>query len=173
MAQGALMQDELQVERYRALLFEVSQAIATNRDLTALFRDLARRLVKVVSFDYIALFLYDEQKDVMRVHLLGTADTDSVPPGTEMSVDESFSGLAFKTQQPVLVPNARHDMRFPATAHLRPSTVESFCILPLTTIVRRLGAIGFGSTQPHTFDDAEVDFLQQVATQIAVGVDNV
>ena len=38
------MRDELLVERYRTLLFEVSEAIATHRDLTALFRDLARRL---------------------------------------------------------------------------------------------------------------------------------
>ena len=46
-------------------------------------------------------------------------------------------------------------------------------MLPLTTIVRPLGAIGFGSRRPIPFDDEELDFLGLVARQVAVAVDNV
>ena len=89
------------------LLMQVSEAIATHRDLTTLFRDLARRLPAIVPFELIALFLHDPDKNVMRVHMLGGADGDRIPPGLEVPVDASFSGLAFTTQQPVIVRTAR------------------------------------------------------------------
>ena len=90
------------------LLIEVSEAIATHRDLTALCRDLAKRLPAIVPFEFIALFLHDAEKQVMRVDLLGTADADSIPPGLELPVDGSFSGIAFTTQRPAIVQNRFH-----------------------------------------------------------------
>src|SRR5262249_34310053 len=50
---------------------------------------------------------------------------------------------------------------------------QSFCIVPLTTAFRRLGAMGFGSVQQRAYQEAEVSFMQQVAKQVAVAVDNV
>ena len=112
------MRDELLVERYRTLLFEVSEAIATHRDLTALFRDLARRLPAVVPFEFIALFLHDPDRNVMRIHMLGNADADSIPPGMEIPVDGSFSGRVFTTQQPAIVARPEEAERFPTASSL-------------------------------------------------------
>jgi formate hydrogenlyase transcriptional activator len=168
------MHDALAVERHRTLLVEVSQAIATHRDLTALFRDLARRLPAIVPFEFISLFLHDPERHVMRIHMLGTADADSIPAGMEIPVDEGFSGLVFTTQQPVVIERPEDADRFPRTTSLlREIGVKSFCMLPLTTIVRRLGAIGFGSSTVGAFGRSDVEFLQQVAAQVAVAVDNV
>jgi formate hydrogenlyase transcriptional activator len=155
------------------LLSEVSEAVASHGDLTALFRDLARRLPAVVPFEVIALFLHDPDKGVMRVHMLGTADADRIPPGLEVPVNDSYSGLVFTTQEPVVVPTP-DDARFPQSQSLvRQIGVQSFCMLPLTTIVRRLGAIGFGSLRPYAFGESELEVLDQVSRQVAVAVDNV
>jgi formate hydrogenlyase transcriptional activator len=156
------------------LLLEVSEAVASHRDLTALFRDFARRLPRVVPFEVIALFLHDAEKNVLRLHMLGTADTDGIPPGMEVPVDDSYSGLVFTTQEPVVVRRTDSEMWFPKTQILlREIGVESFCVLPLTTIVRKLGALGFGSLSPRAFAGPELEFLGQVARHIAVAVDNV
>ena len=156
------------------LLFEVTEAIASHGDLTALFRDFARRLPSVLPFEVIALFLHDPDKDVMRVHMLGTADADRIPPGLEVPVENSYSGTVLSTQEPLVVRNATHDTRFPKSQQLvQQIGVESFAMFPLTTIKRRVGAIGFGSLRPCPFRDADLEFLQQVARQIAVAVDNV
>ena len=155
------------------LLIEVAEAIATHRDLTTLFRDLARRLPAIVPFEFIALFLHDPVKDVMRVDMLGTADADSIPPGLEVPVGESFSGLVFTTQQPVVVHNREEASRFSNTVSVMQKIgAESFCMLPLTTTVRRLGAMGFGSSLTRAFDTSELEFLRLVVTQVAVAVDN-
>ena len=156
------------------LLFEVTEAIASHGDLTALFRDLARRLPAVLPFEVIALFLHDPVKNVMRVHMLGTADADRIPPGLEVPVENSYSGTVLTTQESLVVRNAVQDARFPKSHLLvQQIGVESFAMFPLTTIKRRVGAIGFGSLHRCPFADADLDFLQQVARQVAVAVDNV
>ena len=55
---------------------------------------------------------------------------------------------------------------------VQPYGVQSFCWLPLTTARRRLGALVFTSKQPSTYDAADLPFLQQVANQVAVAVEN-
>ena len=109
----------------------------------------------------------------MHIKMLGTAAADSVPAGTEVPIDESFSGLVFKTQKPLIVPDFAKETRFPTTAHLRPAGVQSFCMFPLTTPLRRLGAIAFGSSTIDLFKESELDYLGMVADQVAVAVDSV
>src|SRR4030095_8677116 len=50
--------------------------------------------------------------------------------------------------------------------------VKSCCYQPLTTSVRRLGALSFGSRQPRKFPESEMPFMRRVANQVAVAIDN-
>jgi formate hydrogenlyase transcriptional activator len=45
-------------------------------------------------------------------------------------------------------------------------------MLPITTALTKLGALAFGSTREAAYSEADVEFLQQVARQVAVAVDN-
>ena len=56
-------------DAYRALL-AVSEAIASHRDLPALFHELAGRLHPVVHFDYLALMLHEAASNTLRMHVL-------------------------------------------------------------------------------------------------------
>jgi formate hydrogenlyase transcriptional activator len=156
------------------LLGHVSEAIATHRDPPVLFRNLARRLSDLVPFEFIALYLYDAEKGVMRIGMLGTADADSIPPGLELPVDESLSGEVFTTRRPVIIQSRVDAARYPTAERLaRAIGAESFCMVPLTSPARPLGAMGFGSEHAHAFDESDLEFLQLVAQQVAVAVDNV
>ncbi|HEV8329271.1 MAG TPA: sigma 54-interacting transcriptional regulator [Nitrospiraceae bacterium] len=155
------------------LLLEVSESIALHRDLKVLFRDLAQRLPQIVPFDYINAVLHEPARDIMRLWLLVTATPSTISPGLELPVDESPGGLVWKTQQPLTVNDVTQERRFPKLmAMLRENGVQSFCVVPLTTAQRRLGAMGFGSLQRRTYLEAEINFMQQVANQVAVAVDN-
>ena len=106
--------------------------------------------------------------------MLGGVDGDRIPPGLEVPVTASFSGLALTTQQPVIVRSQEEALRFPTAASLVQALgVESFCMLPLTTTVRPLGAMGFGTARRHAIDDSDLEFLDLVVKQVAVAVDNV
>ena len=162
-----------QLDGQRQALLEVAEAIALHRDLGELFHDLAGRLHRVVQFDYLNLVLHDTARNVMRLHILETSQPTRVRPGLELPVGETPAGTVWETQQPLVVADIEQESRYPTLLQtLRQEQVKSFCMLPLTTAHRRLGALGFGRTVLHRYSDAEVEFMQQVARQVAVAVDN-
>jgi formate hydrogenlyase transcriptional activator len=162
---------EERAQQYRTLL-EVSESIAAHRDLPELFHELAQSLHRVVRFAYMRLILYDAERNVMRVHLLETASAD-VSGCQDLPVEDSPGGWVWQTQRPLVVSNLENETRFPTvTALLRKQGMRSFCAVPLTTAQRRLGALGFGSLDESAYDEADLDFLHQVAAQVAVAVDN-
>ena len=158
-------------------LLNVSEAIAAHRDLQSLFRDLAQRLPAVAPFDFIGLVLHDPEHNLMKVHVLETAAAG--PHGTgldglELPIEESATGWVWTHQQPLIIPSLAEEARFTmGMTALRRIGVQSVCLLPLTTAMRRLGAIGFGSLEPHAFGAKDLALLDQVAKQVAVAVDNV
>ena len=164
---------ETLAEQYQALL-EVSEAIAVHRDLPSLFHDLVERLHHVVNFEYMRLLLHDPERDVMRLHTLETPNQSCDALGCqELPVAESPGGWVWQHQQPLLVSDVEKETRFPrVTEVMRQQGVKSYCVVPLTTAQRRLGALGFGSLQEATYDGSDLEFLQQVAKQVAVAVDN-
>ena len=161
--------------RYCALL-KVAEAIAAHRDLISLFRDLAQRLPVVAPFDFIGLVLHDPEKNVMRVHVLERAEArhhTTRLDGLELPIEESSTSWVWTHQHPLIIPSLADETRFAmGMTALRGIGVRSVCLLPLTTAMRRLGAIGFGSLEPGAFNEDDADFLKQVATQIAVAVEN-
>jgi formate hydrogenlyase transcriptional activator len=160
-------------DRFR-LLLEVSESIASHPVLNELFDDLAHRLPRIVPFDYINLVLHDADKNVMRLHLLSAPVESTIKPGAEFPVGESPGGFVWQTQEPLIVNDITLESRFPAVIpRLRANGVQSFCTVPLTTALGRLGAMGFGSLQKHEYRESEIRFMQEVAKQVAVAVDNV
>src|SRR5262245_22148663 len=167
--------DVVERERDRLrLLLEVSESIASHRTIAALFRDLAQRLPRVVPFDVINLVLYDPARDVMRLHALVAPECNRTELGMEFPMKETTTGLVWENQQPVMVEDVAAEKRFPRLMSvLRESGVRSYCTVPLTSALRRLGAMSFGSTEKRTFQEEEISFMQRVAKQVAVAVDNV
>jgi len=110
----------------------------------------------------------------MRVHILETPAPSSDPlDREELPVDESPGGWAWQMQQPLVISDIATETRFPAVnALMRQQGVRSYCVIPLTTAQRRLGGLGFGSLQEATYDGTDLEFLQLVAKQVAVAVDN-
>jgi formate hydrogenlyase transcriptional activator len=160
--------------QYDALL-GISEAISAHRDLDELFHDLAQRLPRIVPFDFINLVLHDSKREVMRLHALVAPETSTIKPGLELPVDQSPAGLVWKSQQPLMVEvgDAAAESRFPKLIPmLRENDVQSYCLVPLTTAMRRLGAMGFGSLQRKSYPKADFDFMEQVAKQVAVAIDN-
>jgi formate hydrogenlyase transcriptional activator len=157
--------------QYQALL-EISEAIASHRDLEQLFHDLAPRLHRVVQFDFANLILYEPARKMMKSHVLETPDPAySCPPGA--CPMETPGDWVRQTQEPWVASNLGSEARFPDVARwLRDRGVLSLCVVPVTTALRKLGALAFGSRVEAAYSEIDVIFLQQVARQVAVAVDN-
>ena len=157
---------------HRALL-AVSEAIVSQRDPSALFQEIAGRLHQVVQFDALSLVLHDAATNTMRLHVLETSEPIPDPLVIVLSVEGDPAGLVWQTQQPLITSTVTELRRWPAfLERVQPYGVQSYCWLPLTTARRRLGTLVFTSKQPSAYDTADVGFLQLVANQVAVAIDN-
>lgn len=159
-------------ERYQALL-EVAQVISAQRDLDQLFRDLAHRLPRVVQVNFVDLSLHDPVKKMMRLHTIQANVPADLVGGHEVAIEDCPAGSVWENQQPLLVSNLTEERRWPwVISAMAEDGTKSFCFVPLSTARGRLGAMGFLSLKEEAYSDRDIEFLQQVAQQVAVAVEN-
>ena len=159
--------------QFEALL-EVSEAIAQQHDLNALFHQLAERLHFVLQFDFLGLVLHDPSKNIMRLHVLETRGNTDPPPSNDLSVEDSPAGWVWQNQQTFVSLDTAKDARYPLfMQRLQDAGVHTIAIVPLTTAQHRRGAMGFGRYVPQGMTEVEIAFMKRVAAQVAVAVDNV
>jgi formate hydrogenlyase transcriptional activator len=158
--------------RYETLL-EVAESIAAHRQLATLFADLSRLLQRLISFDYINLTLLDAKSNAFRLHILQTEHEVVGEAPLETPYDKSPSGLVLRTRQPYCVSDVDAATSFPVLENLlRANGVQSYCVVPLFTAQRDLGGLSFGSLRQNAYSAEDIEFMQQVAKQVAVAVDN-
>jgi formate hydrogenlyase transcriptional activator len=154
-------------------LLEVSEMIAQQRDLKVLFHELAGRLHAVLQFDFLGMVLHDSGRGTMRLHILETQQPIEHEEPEEVPVGNSPSGWVFENQQHFVTQDTSKDPRYPEFMQkLQAAGAHSAAILPLTTAQHRLGTMVFGRYVPQGISEAEIQFMQRVAVQVAVAVDN-
>jgi len=158
--------------RYKALIC-ISTAVAAQREPDQLFSQLASELRQVVSYDFIGISQYDEATNKTQWHLTMTDGldygmTDGATP------EQALTQWVYERQRPLVIPFLERETRFPcATTLVEQHGIRSLCALPLTTAHRRIGSLITGSVKPDAYcDEEDVEFLRQVANQIALTVEN-
>ena len=158
--------------RFEALL-EVAESISTERQLATLFSELSRSLKRLVEFDYITLTLVDFEERVVRVHILESDQPVRGAPLGPMPFSETPTMVALESGRPYYVPRVGPELPFEKLREiLAANGVQSFCVLPLRTAQRQIGGLTFGSTKPDAYSTETIEFMQQVAHQVSVAVDN-
>src|ERR1700730_12006769 len=157
-------------KRYEALL-RVSQTLISTRSSEELFRLLARELRAVVNFYVMGVGIYDENAHEVSLTSYGEpGDPLQVP---QLAPEETFTWWVYQHQEPLIIPSLERETRFSAVAEmLKDRGVRSVCVLPLTTVHRRLGGLAVGSTEVDAYSREEVGFLSLVANQVALAVDD-
>ena len=159
-------------DNLQQILLDVSHATASHRDLQSLLDELAGLLRRVARFDRLAIVLHDPERDVMRLHTIVSIGPTYLTT-LELPVADSPAGLVWQTQRPFVVPRIDEEPGFSeVTRILKAEGMRSFCVLPLTTPLRRLGGLSFASQDEDAFSDADVEILHELTSQVALAVDN-
>src|SRR5262245_12095071 len=154
-------------------LHELSKAIASHRNLSDLFHDLAAHLRRIFDFQSISVMLHDESQNVMRLHILESSEPAFQQAPAEIPTEGSITGWVWHNQQPVIVRDVDQEIRFPVAQVLRGKLpVKSICSLPLTTAHQRVGVLNIASDKPGAYDRLDLEFARVVAAQIAIALDN-
>jgi formate hydrogenlyase transcriptional activator len=160
------------VDHLEALL-KVSYAVAGHQELGPLLDTLSVLLHDVIEFDRFVLLLYDADDDEGLVYYPGS---HKEVPFTQIGNFTFRDGPGFWTwmhQAPVVLSLGELARSFPKIFPLRHrEKMASSCTVPLTASQRRLGALEFISTKPEAYGAEDVRFIQLVAAQVAIFVDN-
>ncbi len=156
---------------YHALR-RVSRAIAAHHEIKTLFRSLADELRPVVNFIFLRVFLYDETRHLMRLHV-SEAPGQPAEPFSEFPPEGTAVGWVYDRQNVLLIPDVDKEFRFPRLhGILKEYGIRSHVTLPLTTAHRRLGTFAVGSDHPDAYSEEDCRFLALVADQIALAIDD-
>ncbi|WP_447971082.1 sigma 54-interacting transcriptional regulator [Nitrospira sp. M1] len=161
-------------DQWSQTLLNVSESISAHRDLSGLLKALAQHIPQVIRVDFLALVLYSPERHMVQDYLIHANVSADIGGGKEWHVDDHPAGTVVQSQEPFFVTDITADPRYPKSFPLmREDGIRSLCVLPLTTALRPLGALIFASRDAATYNEMDMSFLDQVARQVAVAVDNV
>jgi len=160
----------LKPEQYLTLL-ELSKGIASHRDLTKLFHDLACRLQMLFKFRSLAVMFHDSSRNIMRCHFLETCAPTKWQAPTEVPMEGSIAGWVWEHQEPVVVHDITLEDRFPFAKTLVDHPIKAICSFPLTTANQPLGVLNFWSDEAGVYDHLDLEFAGLLAAHIAVAIE--
>ena len=134
-------------------------------------RDLSTDLRNMLPIDLLEVVIYKNDGDEVQWRS-STAEQTAVK---DVPIEETVLGWVHRYQQPLWITDCDADEGY-AVAGQRLKNLDlgyrSFCGLPLSTPYRRIGVFGLASLQPNSFTAEDVAFLSQVASQLALAIDN-
>jgi GAF domain-containing protein len=154
-----------------ASLYEMALALAATVDLDETLRTVLQQLRHVLDYDlcFITLAAADSQK--LCIQAADSADAVEARRlvGLELSLDRGINAWIYREGQPALVDDADAD---PRRLHIQGWTdeIRSAIGVPLIANGQPIGTIYATRRQPHSFTQAQSDFMTIVATQVAAAV---
>jgi formate hydrogenlyase transcriptional activator len=166
-------QAELQNKNDRLkLLLDLTNSLVSNLEFRDLLRAVSASVRRLMQCDLVGVALPDSESNRMRVHALDFPGSKGFIQEEMLLPWESLPGTVFRTGK-LLAGNIRDLPQF--SLETDPPLAEglkSTCVLPLISRDRVLGILGLARLQENAFTQDEVDFLAQVASQVAIAVEN-
>ncbi len=169
-SQGA--QAELQGKSDRLkLLLDVTSSVVSNLELRDILRAITTDIRAVMRCDVVCFQLPDCESGQLRLYF----DFPESDPqdGRTIPIEGTLAGRVFRTGEPFV----SDDLPAAAAAAASPGAyladgLRYGCLLPLIHRERAIGVMGLARREGHPFGEDEVEFLKQVASQVAIAVGN-
>src|SRR5262249_10800327 len=92
--------------------------------------------------------------------------------GLEINPGESPAGWAFLHQKPALRHNLEKERQYPVEDLLLAEGLRSTVVVPLIAKGKSIGTLNVASGTANRYSDLDAEFLQEVAGQIGLAVEN-
>src|SRR5262245_19644499 len=159
-------------DQLRALL-DISNALITLRSWDSLLHSVSGALHRAVSVDGCGLSLYVPDQDVFRLMAVeAVPSSDYFVAGRELRRAESSLGWVFEHQQPLVHRDLEQEQQYANEVRLAAEGMRSYCAVPLIVRGNCIGVLTVVSRQAGRYSTAHVDFLREIANQVALAVEN-
>jgi len=165
-------QSELQYEKDRLkLLLDLNNSIVSNLELRDLLRDVSASVRRLMQCDSVGANLPDPETGELKLFALNFPGAKGFLREEMLRPPGSLARRAFSTGEPVTFMVG--DATLPTEdADFEREGLRSFCWLPLISRTRALGVLGLSRLEAIPFSQDDVRFLTQVASQVAIAVEN-
>ena len=174
--QGHVSKEAERAAAQYQLLLEVTNSVASHLDLRELFKAIAACLKSVVNCDGAAMLLHDPESGLLRVHALDPPRMLGDLPvgeGVLTPIEGTPGARAFNTRRAVIMTSAElENSESPLVQQVAAAGIRSGCAVPLVIHGRALGTLDVVSRQEDAFTEEDAELLLQVASQIAIAVQN-
>jgi len=156
------------------LILDLTNQLVSNLEFNDLLHAASASVRRVMHCDAAAVMLADAEGRYLRVHALDYPESRGVfTEGGLVPIEGSLPGDSFKSRQPMVV-NRLDPAAMPQEMYRKAVAegLNSFCDVPLITRNRLLGVLAVARHEENAFDREEIAFLTQVASQVAIGVEN-
>ncbi len=157
-----------------SLVLRINNAVVSQLDLHELLQVISGSLREMVRNDTTGVALYEAESDKLRLVMTDFPEQmELVEESYLVPLEGSVMGLAFTSGEPVFLDE--YDLeRFPSdfTKRSYDAGLRSCGNIPLIAHGRKLGALGVASKRLNAFSAEDVELLCQIASQIAIAVEN-
>jgi formate hydrogenlyase transcriptional activator len=165
---------QLESERTRLkLILDLNNSVVSSLELREVLQSISPSIRKVMSLDSVALLLTEGDGAHLRLHALDFPDGKGlIREGTISSLEGSIAGRVLRSGK-VWVGDVVELQRLGFDTEIALAEgMQTICMLPLIRRERALGALCLVRLQKNAFTRPEVDFLAQIAGQVAIAIDN-
>jgi len=165
-------QEELQLERDRLkLLLDVNNGVVSNLELRDVLRAITATIRRVMQCDVVSVDLPNAEASHLQIYALDFPESKGfLKEESVMPIDGTPPGQVFQTGKTLVIDV--DDAPVTKNCVIFKEGIKSGCLLPLSGRNRVLGVLGLGSRQRNAFSQNQIDFVAQVANQVAIAVDN-
>ena len=164
--------EELERQNDRlTLLLDLNNAVVSNLELRDLLQAMSANVRRAMECDGVGVALPDPESGELKLYAF------DFPENGDITREPIAANLApagvFRTGKPEVINRidlraGNHDIPAPALA----AGIKCVCCLPLACRGRTLGVLILGRLKENVFTQDEVDFLMQMANQLALAVEN-
>jgi formate hydrogenlyase transcriptional activator len=163
-----------QVQDQLKLVLDLNNQVVSNLAFDDLLRAASASVRRVMHCDATAVMLANNEASHLRVHALDYPDSRGVfTEGHLVPIEGTTPGECFKSGKPMVV-NRLDSTQMPPEMYAKAKAegLNSLCDVPLKSRNKLLGVLAVAKREENAFGKDEVDFLMQVANQVAIGVEN-
>jgi two-component system, sensor histidine kinase PdtaS len=172
--EDAMLNRELQARLTElTALHRINSAANSSLKLHDMLYETAQAVVEVTRADLCTISLYEPEWDQL-VLAAYTGDDQSVVGKVRLRLGEGITGWAGLVGKPVAVRDARSDPRFRVVPQLPEDEAASILAVPVVLFTKEklVGVITIHTFDPRDFSENEIKFLETVAGEMAIAIEN-
>ncbi|GAB4532512.1 MAG: hypothetical protein Kow0063_13140 [Anaerolineae bacterium] len=170
-----LFEETRQAAEEEALLNKMLQNLATALDVPAIIEAVQDPLASLVSFDHIALALFNKETSTLEIFLPGveqSGDGQAEAGGQVMSLQDSLIGQAITSRQTTVFDLNDPSLQGAEVETIRRMGLQSLLAVPVMYGREVLGVLSLAHSEPSAYTSVDRPLLGRVAQLTAIALEN-